>query len=229
MKKVIFLSLLSMAIFVISISHSYAATAHGWQKIGAVIKGTRLGGDPIVVNQGGVIITDVSLSCADRGWISAQNGQVIYKFSKQKPLKNYIIRQPGNYNIYPTNKNLNCTKATVKVTYKPLSSNVQKVVGEQTVVGQKWSTKEKCDPIVVGQQGITLRITKVEGETQGCLSGVWIVRNLGERMQNFRRFNDWRQLNGFRIIQPGTYYLQPVIKNSKHCTTVKIYAEYTTP
>jgi len=229
MRKMVFLCSLIIPICVICISHSYAATAYGWQKIGAAVGGTSLGGDPIIANQGGVIITDVSLSCADRGWINDQNGQTIYKFSKQKPLKNYIIRRPGNYFVYPTNRNLNCTKATVKVTYKLLSSNVQKVVGKQTVVGQKWSTKEKCDPITVGREGVTLKVTKVEGETQGCLSGIWIVRDLGETMQNFRRFSNGRQLNGFRIVQPGTYYLQPVIKDSKHCTTVKIYAEYTTP
>ena len=116
---------------------------------------------------------------------------------------------------------------------------------QQAVAEEKeiWAEQNSVDPgtkfvsryvrgeFMVGSQGITITRIELLSDSR-CTPNVWITQDVKGYEQNFRNFNPPNAIEGFRITQPGRYWIRPAVNQHSALggcpkSTVSVY--YTEP
>ncbi len=98
--------------------------------------------------------------------------------------------------------------------------------GQQIKV-DKGKVRESTEPVYVGEAGVIINLIHVDGGD--CCREILLMRRSGKYVNEYQRFAEIKELDGYHIAQPGVYYIQPILRDRPGCLKVRIEVAYTTP
>ena len=97
-------------------------------------------------------------------------------------------------------------------TAQQVTQGEREVWAEQNSVdpGTKFVSRYVKGEFMVGSQGMTITRIEILNDSR-CTPNVWITHDVKGYEQNFRNFMPAKKIEGFRITQPGRYWIRPAI------------------
>ena len=114
------------------------------------------------------------------------------------------------------------------------SAHAESIQAQQRLVdpGAAWSSRYEGGGFSVGDRGVTITRIELENAPEATPS-VWITKADGQGYEeNFACFTPPGKMNGFRITEPGYYYIRPSLNRHSAAggpTTSSVVVYYTAP